>query len=123
MHKMKSSYGKPISSRVVSCSWIVRIHGVERVYTLTKRRDHRRVHGVIICIFCDSFLLYQTILVIRLSSGQTIIKFSALCLCSNGDIQRYDYSSLVRSHAYFVLFSLNIMCYVYVTSLYFLLPR
>jgi len=31
------------------------------------------VYGVIICVFCDSFLLCQTTLVVRLASGQFVI--------------------------------------------------
>jgi len=45
------------------------------------------------------------------------------CLCSKCDIRRYDCSSLVRSHAYLVLFKLCIMRYVYPASLYLLSLR
>jgi len=74
--KLKSSYGKPILSRVVARSLSVHTHGVERSYTLSRIRDHRRVYGVIVCFFCDSFLLCQTILVIRLAGGQFVIEFA-----------------------------------------------
>jgi len=69
--------------------------------------------------FCDSFLLYQTMLVIQLASGQFVIEFAASFFCCKSNIQRSDCLSLVRSQAYFVLFKLSIMCYVYVASLNF----
>jgi len=61
-------------------------------------------------------------LVIRLTSGQVVVEFAASFRCSKSDIQRYDCSSLVRSHAYFVLFKLCITCYVYAASCYFCRP-
>jgi len=61
-------------------------------------------------------------LVVQLASGQVIIEFAASSLFSKSDIQRYDCSSLVRSHAHFVSFKLCIMRYVYMASLYFCCP-
>jgi len=73
--------------------------------------------------FCNSFLLNQTVLnTIIITSGQFVIEFAAFFLCSKSDIPGFDCSSLIRSYAYFILFKLSIIFYVYVASFYFLLP-
>jgi len=108
--KLKSSNGKPISSRIVVRSWSLFAQVGESIRTDMKTRSSKGL----LCNyldFCDSFLLYQIILVVRLASGKCVIEYAASCLFSKSDIKSHDCSSLVRSHLYLLhRWSISLVC-------------